>query len=503
VFDHVLDNKSALWNISNMERVVTRRQVLSSLLWKLMERGGTQGIAFVVSIVLARLLTVEEYGSVAIIGIFIALANVFVQTGFNTALIQKKNVDNRDFSTIFYVSLVIAVLLYALLYFASPLIADFFRQPILDPALRVLSIVLFFGAINSVQVAVVSRQMLFKRLFFSTIGGTIVSGIVGISMAYLGFGVWALVAQQISNHLTVTIIMWFTISWRPQFVFSLVKLKSLFSYGWKILVASLIDTLYLDLRSILIGRFYSPEMVGFYNRGKQFPTLIVNNIDGAIQSVMLPTYSSYQDDLKRVKSIVRRSVVTSSFVIFPIMTLLVFVAEPVVELVLTKKWLPSVRIMQIYCAVYAIRPILTANIQAIKGLGYSGLFLRRQIVDKTVGISIMLTSILFGIEVIAWGVLVSSLVSVLVYVSPSKRILDYSLSNQLKDMSPAFILSLISGTLVYSTGLLPFSLGAKLFLQIIVGILSYALLSRLFRIESFTYLMGLAREGKNHARKRR
>ena len=263
-----------------------------------MERGGTQGIQFIVQIVLARLLLPEDFGSITIVLIFIQLANVFIQSGFNTALIQKKDADEVDFSSVFYLSLFVAGLLYVVLFFTSQFIADFYRLPQLAQILRVLSITLFFGAFNSIQNAYVARNMIFKKLFFSSLGAIIVSGTVGITAAYLGWGVWALVAQQLINQLAVTLILWFTVKWRPKLLFSIEKVKVLFSFGWKLLVSSLINTLYIDIRSLIIGKIYPPAMLGYYDRGKLFTKIIVSNIDGSIQSVMLPALASQQDDKK-------------------------------------------------------------------------------------------------------------------------------------------------------------------------------------------------------------
>lgn len=468
---------------------VTNKQILSSLLWKLMERGGVQGISFVISIILARLLTPKEFGLIALVTIFITLANVFVQTGFNTALIQKKNADDIDFSTIFYVSLLIAGCLYILLWFSSPIIARFFNQPQLVLVIKVLSLILFFGAINSVQVAVISRNMQFKKLFYSSIGAVIASGIIGIMMAYMGFGVWALVGQQITSQLFTTIIMWFTVHWRPKLLFSYKRLKSLWSYGWKILVASLIDVIYLDLRSLVIGKLFSPAMLGYYDRGKQFPTVIVNNIDGSIQSVMLPTYASHQENRERVKSIVKRSITTSSFVIFPLMMGLAIVAEPLVKIILTDKWLPCVPFLQIYCAVYAIRPILTANIQAIKGLGYSGDFLKVEFINKVIGIVILIFSVQYGVLAIAWGVLLSSIISMFLYAYPNIKILNYKLNEMLIDVTPAFFLSIVMALIISLLRFTELSMLGLLVLQVMLGMIVYISLAWVLKFEVFIYLI--------------
>lgn len=472
-----------------MTKKVSNKQIFSSLVWKLMERGGVQGISFIVSIVLARILTPEEYGLIAIVLIFINLANVFVQSGFNTALIQKKDADDLDFSTIFYFSFFIASLLYIVLFFSSSFISDFYHQPMLEPVIKVLSIILFFGAVNSIQVAIISREMQFKKLFYSSIGAVLASGIIGIMMAVMGFGVWALVGQQITSQFFTTIIMWFTVKWRPQLQFSYSRLKSLFSYGWKILFASLIDALYLDLRTLVIGRIFSPDMVGYYNRGKQFPTIIVNNIDGSIQSVMLPTYASHQDNRVRVKSLMKRSISTSSFIVIPMMVGLAVVAEPVVKLILTDKWLPSVPILQIYCAVYAIRPILTANIQAIKGLGYSGDFLNIEFINKAIGIIILIISVRYGVIAIAWGVLISSFISIFLYAYPNVKLLDYKLDEMLKDAAPSVFLSSVMAMIILLLRLTGLSTISLLVLQVLVGGLVYLLLAWLFKLETFVYLV--------------
>ena len=240
-----------------MQNKNIRSKVLSSLFWKFMERGGTQGIQFIVQIVLARLLAPEQFGTIAIVMVFINLAQVFVQSGFNTALIQKKDADELDFSSVFYLSLFVAALLYILIFLTAPFIADFYRDPILMPVLRVLGFTLFFGAFNSIQNAYVSRNMMFKKLFYSSVGAILISGIVGVIAAYMGLGVWALVIQQLINQASITIIMWFTVKWRPKLIFSFKRVRVLFSFGWKLLASSLLDTLYLDLRTLIIGRIYS------------------------------------------------------------------------------------------------------------------------------------------------------------------------------------------------------------------------------------------------------
>ncbi len=331
-----------------MENEINKFNIVANLFWKLLERIGTQGVQFVVQIILARLLLPSDYGTFALIIVFVSLANVFIFSSFNTALIQKKDANETDYSSVFYLSLLVAVLLYGILFLIAPYVAAFYDQPLLIPVLRVLAITLFMGVFNSIQNAVIARRMEFKKLFYSSLLATIISGTVGISMASLGFGVWALVASQMTNQLFVTIILFVTVQWRPQLLFSLERLKGLFSFGWKLLASSLINTLYNNLYSLIIGKMYNSSMLGFFDRGRQFPELIVANIDGAIQAVMFPVFASQQTETEILKNIVRRTIAVSSFVIFPMMIGLAAVAKPLVIVLLTEKWLPWVPFIQIY-----------------------------------------------------------------------------------------------------------------------------------------------------------
>ena len=479
-----------------MEFQNTKSKVISSLFWKLMERGGTQGIQFIVQIVLARILVPNDYGVIALIAIFITIANVFVQSGFNTALIQKKDANEADFSSVFYLSLLVASLLYLIFFFTAPLIASFYGESQLILILRVLSITLFFGAFNSIQNAVISKKMQFKKLFFSSLGAILVSGTVGIVSAYSGLGVWALVAQQLTNQFMITAILWFTVKWRPKLIFSLERVKRLFSYGWKLLVSSLIDTLYMNLRSLIIGKIYNPAMLGFYNRGEQFPQIIVTNIDGSIQSVMLPTLASEQDNRQRIKDIVRRSIVTSSFIVFPMMIGLAVIAEPLVKILLTDKWLPCVPFLQIFCVSYALWPIHTANLQAINALGRSDIFLKLEIIKNVIGFIILGVSIPYGVYAIAIGMLISGILATFINSYPNLKLLNYSYKDQWKDITPSLILSLIMGAIIYNFKWFHMASWFTLIIQISLGGIIYFGMAKLFKLECLKYIINTIKDLK-------
>lgn len=471
-----------------MNLEVSKDKVFTSLIWKLMERSGTQGIQFVVQIILARLLLPSDYGMIALVMIFILLANVLIQKGFNTSLVQKKDADEVDFSSVLYLSLFASGLLIILLFFMSPYIASFYREPRLVLILRVLSLTMFFGAFNSIQNAYVIKHMMFKKLFFSSLGAILISGLVGIVAALAGLGVWALVFQQLTNQLMITCILWFTVKWRPRLVFSLKAVKSLFSFGWKLLASSLLNELYVNLRTLIIGRVFSPTILGFYNRGQQFPHFIVTNIDGSIQAVMLPTLSAHQDDIERVRGMVRRSIVTSSFIMFPMMVGLAVVAEPLVKLLLTEKWLPAVPFLQLFCVQYAIMPIHTANLQAINALGRSDIFLKLEVIKKIIGVTIIFVTLPFGIYALAIGSVIGDLLGSFINAYPNKKLLDYSYLDQLKDISPSVLLSFGMGVAVYMVQFIALPSGPILLLQIIIGVSFYIGCAHAIRLESFNYL---------------
>lgn len=472
-----------------MRNEITKAEIIPSLFWKIAESIGARGIQFVVLVILARILLPKDFGLIVLVAIFIMIANVLIQSGFNTALIQKKNADEVDFSSVFYLNLFVASILYVLLFIFSPFVANFFEEMQLVLILRILAITLFFGAINSIQNAVIARNMQFKKQFFSSFGAVLVSGIIGITIAYHNFGVWALVVQQITHQFLITLILWFTVKWRPKMLFSFKRLKDLFSFGWKLLLSSLIDVIYTNITGLLIGKIFSPILLGFYSRGEQFPSFIVSNINGSIQSVMLPALSSHQENRQRVKEMVRRSIVTSSFIVFPTMVGLAVIAEPLVKIILTEKWLPAVPFLQIFCAVYALWPIHTANLQAINALGRSDIFLKLEIVKNILGLSILGISIPFGIHAMAFGVFISGFFCTFINAYPNLKLLNYSIQEQWKDIMPSLLLSLGMGFVVLSIKLYAMTAMLTLIIQIFVGIFLYVALAKLFKLECFTYLI--------------
>lgn len=463
--------------------------VLPNFFWRLAERFGAQGVALVVSIILARLLVPEVYGTIALVTVFTQILNVFVDSGFGNALIQKKDADDLDFSTVFYFNVAVCLLLYAGVFLAAPWIARFYNDLALTPVVRVLSLTLIISGVKNVQQAYVSRTMQFKRFFFATLGGTIGAAVIGIAMAYFGFGVWALVAQQIFNATVDTLILWITVKWRPKWMFSWQRLKGLFSFGWKLLASSLLDTVYSDLRQLIIGKLYTSSDLAQYNRGKQLPDLLVNNIDTSINSVLLPAMSQVQDDSARVKSMTRRAMKTSTYVIAPIMMGLAFTAEFVIHLLLTEKWMPCVPFLRIFCITYMFYPVHTANLNAIKAMGRSDLFLKLEIVKKVVGLIVLLSTMWFGVMAMAYSLLFTSITSQIINSWPNKKLLDYSYPEQIRDILPGILLAVLMGCCIYPIQWLGLPDVVTLLIQVPLGIVIYIGVSAVLRLDSYKYVM--------------
>ena len=473
-----------------------RGKVLSGLFWKALENGGVQLVQLVISLILARLLGPERYGTISLLLVINAIANEFIQTGFQTSLKQKRQVDDLDYSSVFYLSLGVAAILYGLIFAGAPAVAVFYQDPELKPMLRVLALMIFFGAVVSVQTAIVSRKMEFRKMCIASLLATCLSGIAGVIGAYNGFGTWSLVIQQLGNQFLLMIFLWGLVGWKPEKKFSMERVKVLFSYGWKLMCSSLIDTVYNNLYTMVIGKIYQKDVVGYYNRGNQFPQLIVNNLAASIQAVMLPAFSASQEDRDRMKAMVRRSIVTSAFVVFPMMAGLIAVAKPLISIILTEEWLPCVPFLQIMCVAYAMWPIHIANLQAINALGRSDIFLKLEIVKKVLGLLVLAVSIPFGIYAMVWLKAATDFAGTIINSYPNKKLLDYSFTEQWRDVFPALLLSVIMGGAVYSIQFLIHNNWLLLITQILTGIVVYAGLSWLFKVESFKYLVGMVKRGR-------
>lgn len=470
-------------------RMNKRRVALSNFIWRFFERAGAQGVTLVVSIILARLLDPALYGTIALVTVLITILQVFIDSGMGTALVQKKDADDLDFSSVFYFNLVMCSVLYFLMFLAAPAISHFYKMSDLTPVIRVLSLTLIVSGVKNIQQAYVSRNLLFRKFFFATLGGTIGAAILGIVLAYRGFGIWALVAQHLFNATVDTIILWITVRWRPKAQFSAQRLKVLINYGWKLMVSSLIDRTYSELRQLIIGKKYSTADLAFYNKGEQFPAAIATNINTSIESVILPMMSKEQDDIAHVRDMTRRTIQVSTYILAPLMIGFAACAEPLVRLLLTEKWLPCVPFLRIYCLTYIFQPIHTSNLNAIKAVGRSDIFLKLEIIKKAVGMTVLLATMWFGPLVMAYSMLFTSVASQIINSWPNRRLLDYSYRKQLRDIFPTLLTALFMGGFVYCVLLLRLGDVVTIAIQVVLGAVIYIAGSKLLNLESFHYVL--------------
>lgn len=468
----------------------SKQSILTNLIWKFAESWGAQIVGFVVSIILARILEPTDYGIIALIMVVISILQVFADSGLGNSLIQKKDPDDLDYSTVFFTNVIISVILYISIWILAPCIADFYNLPQIIPFIRVLGLILPINAFRNIQNSYIAKHMIFKRFFFATLIGSLSSAVIGIYLAYNGAGVWALIVQQLIGSGVNTIVLWITVPWHPSAKFSTYRLKILFSFGWKLLCASFFDTLYKQIWQLIIGKQYSASDLAYFNKGQSFPQIIVTNINTAINSILLPVMSSEQDNISRVRQMTRRAIKTSIFIMAPLMMLLCFTSENVVCLLLTEKWLPSVPFLCIFCINFMFWPIHTANLNAINALGRSDIFLCLEIVKKIVGITIVIFTMQYGVMAMAYGLLLDGVLSQIINSWPNRKLLGYGYLHQLRDLLPSIALAVIAGAAAYGIGMmqLPIHLVLVIALQVIAGAVTYLALSYLFHVDSLLYL---------------
>lgn len=463
--------------------------IIKNFLWRFAERCGAQIVSFIVSIVLARLLEPSDYGRLALVMVFVTILQVFVDSGLSTALIQKQDADDLDFSSVFYFNFIVCIVLYGVLFASAPYVSKFYHDGGLTLIIRIVGLVIIVSCFKGIQQAYVSKNMLFKRFFFSTIVGTVCSAILGIYIAYNGGKIWALVIQQLSNATIDTIILWLTVKWRPLRAFSWQRLKQLLSFGWKLLVSALLDTVYNNLRNLIVGKLYTSVDLAYYEQGEKIPKFIVTNINTSIDSVLLPIMSDVQNDKKRVKQMTRKAIKTSIYFMAPIMMGLVFCAEPIVRLVFTDKWLDCVPYVRIFCITYMFWPVHTANLNALNAMGRSDWFLKLEIIKKTMGIIILISTMRLGVMVMAYSLLLSCVLGQIINAYPNKKLIAYGYLEQLQDFAPSILVAVVMGICIYLVGFLPLHMNEVLFIQVVVGVFVYVGFSRLFKLEEFEYLL--------------
>lgn len=465
--------------------------MLNNLVWKFSERTLSQLIKLVISIILARILDPSDYGLVGMVMVFIALSYVIIDGGFNNALIQKKNADALDFSTVLYFSVTFSLVIYALLFFCAPYIAAFYGEGYeeLTSILRVLGLQVVIYSMNSVQQAYVAKRMMFKKFFFATTWATVISGAVGLYMAYSGYGVWALVWQGIIAAFIELVVLYMMTRKRPLLAFSFERLKGLLRYGINIFASYFLISVYTEMWALVIGKMYTARDLGFYTKGRTYPSLVITNINSSIGAVLFPKISMDQNDLEKVKATARLSIRFSAYVVFPVMLGLATVAEPLVRLLLTDKWLPCVTLLQWFCIVYLFHPIHTANIQVIKAIGRSDIFLKLEVLKKTIELLSFLAVMWISVEAIVINMAVLATLFTYVNAWPNKKLIDYSFREQLIDvaspllMVAVMVLAMLSVRVFISNDLL------LLITQIAIGLTVYITLSSISKNKEYQFIL--------------
>lgn len=461
-----------------------QKKTASGFLFKLLERAGAQGVNFVISLLLARILSPDEYGTIALVTVFITICDVFVTYGFGNSLIAQKDSDSTAFSTCFYFGLAIALVVYAISFFCAPLLAAYYETEILTPVIRVMALRIPIAAINSVQHAFVSKTMKFKLFFYSTVLGTVVSGVIAVIMAYAGFGVWALVEQYLGTVLVSTVVLWFLAKWRPTLAFSWSRLKRIYQYGWKILVVGLIDTGYTELRNLIIAKRYTSTDLAYYSKGNNFPALGMKLVEPSISGVLFPALSHCNDDKEMLK-ITRKFTQLSTYLIFPILIGLSVIAEPLITILLTEKWLPSVIYLQIGCVAYLFRPMRFISNSVFKAKGRSDTLLKLDIIKKAIGVLLLIVSINYGVIGIAVSLVITNAIAMIVNIIPMKKLLNYGIHLQVLDILGNFAISLVMGAIIYLVSMLDLKPLTVLVIQVLVGVVVYVVVSILSKNKSF------------------
>lgn len=461
-----------------------KRKTISAAKWSAVERLGSQSVQFLISVILARLLLPEQFGLIAMLTIFFAVAQTFVDSGFGAALIQKKEVSHLDKCSIFYFNILVGAGAALLVFSTAQSISVFYDQPVLEPLTKFLSINLLITSLAIVHSVTLSRELNFKAQAKIGIVSSVASGIVGVSLAVAGFGVWSLAIQQVASNGIRVVLLWAVSDWRPSLCFSIASLRTLFGFGSRMLLAGLLDNFFKNIYLIVIGKLYPPALLGFYTRAQGLKDVVALNLTQIISKVSFPAFSSIQDDNEILKELFRKSLVFSAFVIFPAMLGMIAVAEPMVVSLLTDKWLPSVFYLQLLCVVGMLLPMQALNLSIIKSKGRSDIYLRLEIIKKFLIVINVAVTWQWGIEPMIIGQVILAICSYALNSFYAKPMVGYSLFAQISDVMPIFVASLIMSIGVFSLGLMisDLNFAALLLVQIIFGATLYVFLCRIFRI---------------------
>lgn len=475
-----------------------KNKTVTGFFWQLSQKVLCQVVSFGISVVLARLLLPSDYGVIAICSMFLVLTGIFIGGGLGTALVQKKNADDIDFCTVFYSGLVLSIVVYLAVFFAAPYIAIFFKNEQITAVIRVLALAMPIGTLSGVQNAFVSKQMIFKKFFYSSLIGTIASGAVGLGMALTGFGVWALVGQNLVSTITNTLVLFCIIDWHPKLIFSYERFKQLFSFGWKMAVVNILTTFFYQLKGYVIGYKYSAAQLAYYNRGEGLPGILYNNINGTISDVLFPALSQLQDDKEALKRALSRAMRISSFFLIPALFGLAAISDKLVIIIFSEKWAPSIPFMQVICMISCSDILGMANYQAIKAVGRADTLLKMEFLKRPAMFAILIATMFISPLAIAVGQLVYSILAFVVNAYPNRKYIGYPIWQQMKDVGKNFLISLLMAIVVYLLGTLGLNMYVSVVLQVVTGALLYYVMSRTLNKEDYGYVMNFVKEKFRH-----
>lgn len=472
---------------------MNKNSIVKSLIYKSLERFSVKGLGFVISILLARMLAPEVFGQIALITVVINLSQSIVEGGLGTALVQNKDVDDRDYSTVFYICMAVSVVITLVVYAGAPLIAEYYKSPEMLLPLRVYIFSVFVSSYDSILMAKMQREMRFKQILYCSLTATCISGTLAVGLAFAGAGIWTLVVYYFSHTIVNSLAMFVAVRWVPRLTFSVSRAKELYSFGWKMLASSLLCSLYYDLRSLIIGKRFSTEALGYYDRGNQIPFVISSALDSSVQSVMFPVLAKAQDKRGEFKGMLRRSLTMSAMLIIPAMLGLSAISDTFIRLLLTEKWLPAVAFMQVLCIGHAASALTAPNLVAIKAMGRSDIYMKLEFMRRILMLAVLLITVLAfdSIIAMAYSFALSAWIDTMVCSIPNGKLLNYGFIEQFKDVWRTLLAAVIMSVAVWAIGLLAMSLFMKLVVQILTGIVVYIILCLLLRVEGFSYALNM------------
>lgn len=474
-----------------------KKDTTKGVFWSLIERFGTQGVQFLVMLVMARLLSPNDYGVVGLLVVFVSIAQAFVDGGFSQALIRKKDRTEIDNSTVFYFNIVVSVVIYLIFYLFAPYVSVFYNMPTLTPFMRVICLSIIINAFGVVQRALFNANIDFKAQAKASLIAIVISGAIGISLALRGFGPWALVWQQLSNLIVNTLFLWIYSEWRPLLAYSWKSFKELFSFGSKLLATSLLNAIYNNIQTIVIGKLYSAKSLGLYSRAAHFADLPSQQFTSVFMRVTFPVLCKVQDDMERLTSVYRRMLRVSAYIVFPLLIGMAAVAHPMIEVFIGKQWIECAYMLQIICFAEMWYPIHAINLDILQVSGRSDLFLKIEIYKKIVSLSLLALSAPFGIIAMCYSNLLSSLICLYINTYYSSKILGISLLSQLKDLFPTITLAIVMFAIVQIIIFFIPNVFVQLIVGIIVGVVVYVSLSYILRFQEFNELVSLRKKRNN------